>query len=578
MKLNDLRKFLGGGKTLKALCAAMLLGMTLMTNAQNIVTIGNGEIGSYSLPIDMYYNYSITEQIYDPGEIGTSGTITSIAFYYDHTVGFGTSGISIFMKNVTRSVFADDTDMEPLSESDCVWTGNIIAEGPGWITINLETPFYYDGTSHLLVACYDGIEGYFGNDFKFRCSNTQDNKMLSWFSDTNIPNPLDLGNGSGFNKYYYTIRNNIRLGIIPDGGIAITEVYVNGYESPVGGQNPQDHLNLTVPEGANYHIDFDDSTWLDEYSAWVSHPFEAGSPYWLWVTLRANDGYYFDNNCVSYVNNDQSLVDYFSIDDDNTIANMYTVEEVATEPLVNLSYDFDDGSMQGWTNIDADGDGHVWKVFLSGVQGHNGSSHCISSESYSFSLGIPLTPDNYMVSPIKAQYGNISFYASAQDQDYPEEHFGVAVSTDSNTNAADFVTVAEWTMTAKHGAWYEYTVDFGAYAGQDIWVAIRHFNCTDYFYLDVDDITLSIGNDGIKENNFAGNLSLYPNPVSDKLMVESEAVVSRYEVYDILGEMVANGEVNTEVFELNVNELPAGVYLIRTNAEGTVRTKRFVKR
>ena len=359
--------------------------------------------------------------------------------------------------------------------------------------------------------------------------------------------------------------------------IAITEVYVNGYESPVGGQNPQDYLNLTVPEGANYHIDFDDSTWLDEYSAWVSHPFEAGSPYWLWVTLRANDGYYFDNNCVSYVNNDQSLVDYFSIDDDdNTIANMYTVEEVATDPFV-LSYNFDNGTMQGWTNIDADGDGHVWYVD-DDYYGHNLSNNCVSSESYDNDLHLPLTPDNYMVSPVKAPYGNISFYACAEDENYAADHFGVAVSTAGNTNAADFVTIAEWTMTAKQGAWYEYTVDFGAYAGQDIWVAIRHFNCTDYFILSVDDITLSIGNDGIEENNFAGNLSLYPNPVSDKLMVESETVVSRYEVYNILGEMVANGEVNTEVFELNVNELPAGVYLIRTNAEGTVRTKRFVKR
>lgn len=45
----------------------------------------------------------------------------------------------------------------------------------------------------------------------------------------------------------------------------------------------------------------------------------------------------------------------------------------------------------------------------------------------------------------------------------------------------------------KEGTWYEYTVDLGAYAGQDIYVAIRHFNCSDMFYINVDDVTLTTG-------------------------------------------------------------------------------------
>jgi hypothetical protein len=64
----------------------------------------------------------------------------------------------------------------------------------------------------------------------------------------------------------------------------------------------------------------------------------------------------------------------------------------------------------------------------------------------------------------------------------------------------------EWTMTAKgsgvmapgrdgqtraQGTWYQYSVDLSAYAGQNIYVAIRHFNCTDWFYLDVDDVTFT---------------------------------------------------------------------------------------
>ena len=44
--------------------------------------------------------------------------------------------------------------------------------------------------------------------------------------------------------------------------------------------------------------------------------------------------------------------------------------------------------------------------------------------------------------------------------------------------------------TRAQGSWHEYTVDLSAYAGQEIWVAIRHFGCTDMFILNVDDVTL----------------------------------------------------------------------------------------
>ena len=65
--------------------------------------------------------------------------------------------------------------------------------------------------------------------------------------------------------------------------------------------------------------------------------------------------------------------------------------------------------------------------------------------------------------------------------------------------------VQEWTMTAKgerysgprgtrdQGNWYQYTVDLSAYAGEGRYIAIRHFNCSDWFYLDVDDIELAAG-------------------------------------------------------------------------------------
>ena len=189
------------------------------------------------------------------------------------------------------------------------------------------------------------------------------------------------------------------------------------------------------------------------------------------------------------------------------------------EPAIpGMTYDFENSTMQGWTSVDADGDGYGWYVaseIMSTGYGHNGSNDCVLSQSYNNSVGV-LYPDNYLVSPQVQLGGIIRFYACAQDASYAAEHFGVAVST-TNTNPSSFTMLQEWTMSAKsmgegkpvtrntrsgraQGSWYEYTVDLSAYSGMG-YVAIRHFNCSDMFYLDVDDITIGEPGKGMPNNN-----------------------------------------------------------------------------
>ena len=152
--------------------------------------------------------------------------------------------------------------------------------------------------------------------------------------------------------------------------------------------------------------------------------------------------------------------------------------------------DYVDGRLNGWKTIDADGDGYNWTLSPIGEgYGHNGSDGVVMSYSYSNYSGA-LNPDNYLVSPqitITANNHYVTFYASALDEAYPADHFGLAVST-TNTQASSFIMLQEWTMTAKQGNWYEYSVDLASYVGQNIYIAIRHFNSADKFCLCVDDI------------------------------------------------------------------------------------------
>lgn len=156
----------------------------------------------------------------------------------------------------------------------------------------------------------------------------------------------------------------------------------------------------------------------------------------------------------------------------------------------DFEQDYVEGSLIGWKTIDADGDTYNWTLSPTGEGfGHNSSNGVVMSYSYSNYSGA-LSPDNYLVSPQLAITSNnhyVSFWASALDEVYPADHFGLAVST-TGTSASDFAMIQEWTMTAKQGNWYEYTVDLNAYVGQEIYIAIRHFNSQDNFCLCVDDV------------------------------------------------------------------------------------------
>ncbi len=172
----------------------------------------------------------------------------------------------------------------------------------------------------------------------------------------------------------------------------------------------------------------------------------------------------------------------------------------------NYYYDFEDG-FQGWTVIDADGDGHNWVHFddfrtvysyYSGLElthWMNGEDNPILSGSYFNDIGA-LSPDNYLVSPKVILGGSISFYAAPMDLSFPNETFGVFVSTDSNTNPDDFYEVASWTLSSsglsENDKYREFTADLSQYSGEG-YVAIRHYNCYDQYIMGISDVTIVPG-------------------------------------------------------------------------------------
>ena len=154
---------------------------------------------------------------------------------------------------------------------------------------------------------------------------------------------------------------------------------------------------------------------------------------------------------------------------------------------------FEGGIGACWSTIDNNSDGYGWEAL--GGFGNNSSSYSAASYSYVNGVGA-LTPDNWLVSPaiVVPATGSydLSWAVSASNNDYPEEHYAVYVAT-AKTVAAFTATTAVYEETLTAAQWATRTVSLAAYAGQTVYVAFRHYNCTDQYFMAIDDVTITAG-------------------------------------------------------------------------------------
>ena len=72
-------------------------------------------------------------------------------------------------------------------------------------------------------------------------------------------------------------------------------------------------------------------------------------------------------------------------------------------------------------------------------------------------------------------------------------------------------------------------------------------------------------------------LVIYPNPVNDKLTVETQDVLGTVEIYNLMGALVFSQKNCANKVEINTTDLQSGIYFIRLTNDKISETRRFVK-
>ncbi len=159
-------------------------GITI-TNASSAST-------SYLLPLNNFYNYTYSQQIYTANEINPNHTptvITALAFNYGYSdQNTSKDDVRIYLAHRSSSSFSSTTDWTPISEATLVYEGSFVCS-QGWNTFEFSNDFAYNGSDNLVVIIDDNSGGYDGTAYVFNSHTASGTTSLYYYNDSNNPDP-----------------------------------------------------------------------------------------------------------------------------------------------------------------------------------------------------------------------------------------------------------------------------------------------------------------------------------------------------------------------------------------------------
>ena len=259
------------------------------TNCLDTVTVGTGTSTVYTLPLNTFYNYSYSQQIFTAAELGPiNGAINCISFQYI----YGTpqdKNIVVYMGNTTKSSFSDG-DWVPANQMFQVFSGtvNFTNAGPdNWVNIPFDIPFEYDGTSNIVVAVLNNTGSYVtSSNYTFNVHSAS-SKSLYLQNDSA---PYSVNNpGSGT---VGSDRNNMRF-LIGEPVVCPMPTYLTVSNVTSDGATVSWHTNdahsgyelVLVPEGST--LNSETPVTVND-SVYVADELDANTLYTVY--LRANCG------------------------------------------------------------------------------------------------------------------------------------------------------------------------------------------------------------------------------------------------------------------------------------------------
>ncbi len=441
--------------------------------------VGNGNSGSYHIPLNTYYNYSYTQQLYLANEVNTSGEINSIAFQYIYSTPQTKSNQSIYLAETDLTTL---NDWIPLDSLTLVYSGTVTYNNSGtdnWLTIPFNTPFNYSGNRNLVVVVKNNDGDYTTSNSNTFNTHSATGKTLEYYNDDDA---FSFSNPESASSYSY--RNNIRFGLACDP--TVTCIAPNVYIADA----TETTLTVDWVPGNNessweLEVSADDTTWVSEGTV-TSSPYTitnllSGTAYT--VRMRSDCGGEYSNWSMAYGTTACALI--------------------STLPFTE---DFDSHPGSTATSVSVNNLPYCWSYHNEGTSSsYSGYPIIYTSASYAASGSNSLrfytyTPTNTYddqtailpaidVNTLPMNTLQVSFDARALSTSYPF-NLEIGVMTDP-TDINTFMTIS--TISTQVTTYNNYEVLFNQYTGAGAYIAIRAPKPTsNYNYGYVDNIKVDL--------------------------------------------------------------------------------------
>lgn len=214
------------------------LAMTMLPlGSSEEVNIGQRESTSSDHPLNLYYKYGASQNIYSADEIGIprgriSNILTSYSCYFDLT----NAAVKIYLSNTDRVSNADG--WIPLDEYTLVFDGHIdISSSESTLDFELQNAFDYEGgdlAMLVVTSLADASRSYLNMSQPYYTSPLAGNSAIGYGNDSN---QFD------FTKSYTSRRGNSCVTfMMRSGGAAVT-----GFVTDAG-NNPVEGAEVAIPE------------------------------------------------------------------------------------------------------------------------------------------------------------------------------------------------------------------------------------------------------------------------------------------------------------------------------------------
>jgi len=178
------------------------------TTATDTVTLtGSTTNTNYYIPVNNFYNYTISQQLVMADELNGASRITAIDFYYDYSSPTtDKTNCTIYLANTTVSSLASGYVPYNASSFTRVYTGDLNCTN-GWNHFEFTTPFDYDGSSNIVIAVHDNSGAYDGSEYVFRAHQVSNGIARYTNNDGSAYSLSDFSSGGTS----YSYRTDMRL-------------------------------------------------------------------------------------------------------------------------------------------------------------------------------------------------------------------------------------------------------------------------------------------------------------------------------------------------------------------------------